>query len=114
MKVFLAGTERIESDVCRIRGGNMQLYLAGAEVIDGYIRNGKAERDIMNMYLAESGGAMKAYITEGLYSDANVLQSFYYASDFTTNVIIPNCKSFMLDSGAFSFRKGKSITNWDA
>ena len=37
MKVFLAGTERIESDVCRI-GGNMQLYLAGAEVIDGYIR----------------------------------------------------------------------------
>ena len=114
MKVFLAGTERIESDVCRIGGGNMQLYLAGAEVIDGYIRNGKAERDIMNMHLAESGGAMNAYITEGLYSDANVLQSFYYASDFTTNVIIPNCKSFMLDSGAFSFMKGKSIANWDA
>ena len=92
----------------------MQLYLAGAEVIDGYIRNGKAERDIMNMYLAKSGGAMKAYTPEGLYSDANVLQSFYYASDFTTNVIIPNCKSFMLDSGAFSFMKGKSIANWDA
>lgn len=30
MKVFLAGTERIESDVRRIKGGgNMQLYLAG-------------------------------------------------------------------------------------
>ena len=74
---------------------------------------GGAERDIMNMYLAESGTAMKYYITEGLYSDANVLQSFYYASDFTTNVIIPNCKSFMLDSGAYSFMAGKKSVNWN-
>ena len=53
---------------------------------------------------------MKAYIPSDLYKDANILQSFYYASDFTTKVIIPNCKSFMLDSGAYSFMEGAPLS----
>ena len=81
----------------------MKLYLAG-------VMPGGAQRDIMNMYLAESGMVMKTYIPVDLYKDANILQSFYYASDFTTNVIIPSCKSFMLDSGAYSFMRGASIS----
>ena len=85
----------------------------------------------MNLYLAESGGAMKAYLrqtdrqTDGSddycesivrehfhtkrcgegdrFKGTNILQSFYYCDDFTESVIIPNCKNFMLDSGAFTF-----------
>lgn len=67
----------------------------------------------MNLYLVESGAVLKTYIPKNLFNGANILQSFYYADDFTSNVIIPNCKRFMLDSGAFSFMRGKLITDWD-
>lgn len=90
----------------------------------------------MNIYLAESGGVWNAYFNkvkhnkdilcqadfhtemsgvEGkLFRDANILQSFYYCNEFTENVIIPQCKRFMLDSGAFTFfGKGKAV-EWSA
>lgn len=83
----------------------MNIYLAG-------IMPGGVKRD-MNLYLAESGGLVEAYIPENLFEGANILQSFYYADDFTTKVIIPNCKRFMLDSGAYSFMAGKKSVNWN-
>ena len=48
-----------------------------------------------------------------VFRDTNILQSFFYCDTFTEQVIIPNCKRFMLDSGAFTFfGKGKAV-NWD-
>lgn len=69
----------------------------------------------MNMYLAESGGCLKAYLPAAdMYKGANILQSFFYASDFTTKIIIPNCKNFLLDSGAFTFMtNAKKTVNWN-
>lgn len=92
----------------------------------------------MNVYLAESGGAMQAYLRrekimdlylagceflktyierEGqkhTFDGANILQSFYYVNDFTVKEILPNCKRFLLDSGAFTFfTKGKEGMDWD-
>lgn len=50
-----------------------------------------------------------------VFSDANILQSYYYCNDFTKQVIIPSCKQFMLDSGAFTFMQGKGgVKDWDA
>ena len=81
----------------------MNLYLAGTERI----------KSDMNIYLAELGGLLEAYIPEKLFDGANILQSFYYADDFTSKIIIPNCKRFMLDSGAYSFMAGKKSVNWN-
>lgn len=48
-----------------------------------------------------------------LFNGANILQSFYYCNNFSEKDIIPKCKSFMLDSGAFTFfSKGGNI-NWN-
>ena len=38
-----------------------------------------------------------------IFRNANILQSFYYADDFTSGTIIPNARNFLLDSGAFTF-----------
>ena len=49
-----------------------------------------------------------------VFREAYILQSFVYCDDFTEQVIIPNCRDFMLDSGAFSFMTGKKgKINWD-
>lgn len=71
----------------------MKMYLASVSSIETDLK-------------AESGGLMKAYLAESgglIFNDANILQSFYYVDDFTRNIIIPNCKDFLLDSGAFTF-----------
>ena len=77
----------------------------------------------MNLYLAESGGLWGAYFKKGddtdahlatiggnVFSGTNILQSFYYCNEFTEKEIIPYCKRFMLDSGAFTFfSSGKHV-----
>lgn len=143
MRLFLAGTERIEADVKAINkmnasgGRSMKLYLAGGEnqlqsavkevkkdmqvflaegdgVAAGYLDKLNQENEKMNLYLAESGGCLKQYLSEAdLYKDAFILQSFFYVSDFTEEIIIPNCKDFLLDSGAFTFiQKAKNNVDW--
>lgn len=84
----------------------------------------------MNLYLAESGAVWSAYFKErkkegreptlksivpenfhteksgidsGLFVGTNILQSFYYCDNFTVSTILPQCKNFMLDSGAYTF-----------
>lgn len=50
-----------------------------------------------------------------LFKGVHILQAFCYCDTFTEKVILPNCKSFLLDSGAFTFMnsaKGKPI-NWE-
>lgn len=44
--------------------------------------------------------------------DANILDSFFYANEFTENVVIPNCKNFLLDSGAFTFLQSGKKVDW--
>ena len=67
----------------------------------------------MKLFLAESGGLWEAYFTEKEFAHAYILQSFFYADEFTEKYIIPNAKGFMLDSGAFTFMQGKGHTDWD-
>lgn len=67
----------------------------------------------MNLFLAESGGVWKAYFKPNDFYGAKILQSFYYADSFTENAIIPNCKEFLLDSGAFTFMSKKPKADWD-
>lgn len=78
----------------------------------------------MNLYLAECGSMFKAAWKEhkslskegtvDLYKGTNILQSFFYCDDFTETVILPNCKNFLLDSGAFTFMSNtKKGVDWD-
>lgn len=46
-----------------------------------------------------------------VFKRANILQSFYYCDKFTEDIIIPNCKRFMLDSGAFTFFTGGHLSD---
>ena len=56
----------------------------------------------MNIYLADSSASLRHRVSESPLTGAKILQSFYYA-DAWTEKIIPLLKSFMLDSGAFTF-----------
>ena len=82
----------------------MKIYLAGTV---------ESLHSDMKIYLAESGGLWEAYFNEKQFAHAYILQSFYYADEFTEKYIIPNAKDFMLDSGAFSFMQGADAVNWD-
>lgn len=85
----------------------MKLYLAGVESTGSFRKN-------MKLYLAESGGLWGAYFSDTYFKDAYILQSFYYADDFTEKYIIPNVKGFLLDSGAFTFmQNSKSHVVWE-
>lgn len=68
----------------------------------------------MKLFLAESGGLWEAYFDEKDFSHVYILQSYYYADDFTEKYIIPNASDFMLDSGAFTFMQNAKVrVNWD-
>lgn len=61
----------------------------------------------MDVYLASQAGFIKQNEAEiGDLSNLFVLESFFYSSD-ETRWLIPRVKKFMLDSGAFTFLKGK-------
>ena len=90
-------------------GGVMRAYLKGDETMDVYCAGGDGEQ---KKFSRNADG--KTYSGE-IFKDANILQSFYYADDFTSNVIIPNCKRFLLDGGAFTFMQQSKVgkVNWD-
>lgn len=122
MNIYLAGTERIRRDVevvSKQQGGeNLELYLAEADgVAAGYLKKLKEQQ--MNIYLADSGSQVQTSLkalelsAADLYKGAFILQSFYYASDFTEKIIIPNAKDFLLDSGAFTFMTSAKNNNID-
>ena len=87
---------------------NLNMYLAeSGAVIKAYISGGEQNTDL---YLADST-RMKSSIKTGVYG-TKILQSFYYADEWTES-IIPYCKSFMLDSGAFTFFTAGKAVNWE-
>ena len=69
----------------------------------------------MHLYLAESGGIWKAYFDKDAFKNAYILQSFYYANEFTEKNVLPVVKDFLLDSGAYTFMQNQKTTNidWD-
>lgn len=73
----------------------------------------------MRLYMAESGHLFsrvhrmhEAATGENIFNGKNILQSFWYCNNFTEEKIIPHCKSFLLDSGAFTLMRnaGKSVS----
>ena len=93
----------------------MKIYLAEGGSLFQMISKGG---ECMNIYpvpntqiLDKEGNINPAAV----FRNANILQSFYYCDKFTEQVIIPNARDFMLDSGAFTFMQGKNIerVNWD-
>lgn len=74
----------------------------------------------MKLYMAGDGGPMKwALLNDRMGFDqtiahrVNLLESFYYVADWQTRNI-HNFKSFMLDSGAYTFKnKSKAVADWD-
>lgn len=69
----------------------------------------------MKLFLAESGGMWEAYFDAKAFAHAYILQSFFYADEFTEKYIIPNAADFLLDSGAFTFMQGAGTKiDWDA
>lgn len=50
----------------------------------------------------------------GIASRVNMLESFYYVQPWQTE-LIPYLKSFLLDSGGYTLRRGKGdVTDWDS
>lgn len=67
----------------------------------------------MKLYLADIGVQFRALHSRGVsFSGANILQSFFYCDEFTTQTLIPDSRSFLLDSGAFTFIRGNSDVDW--
>lgn len=65
----------------------------------------------MKVFLADAGTRFKSAYKESnknIFEDTYILQSFFYVDDFTTKKILPNCKMFLLDSGAFTFMNSKN------
>lgn len=63
----------------------------------------------MKLYLA---GNVPREWKGDLFKGANILQSFYYQNEHVKKEIIPNCKNFLLDSGAFTFMSSGKEVNW--
>lgn len=89
-------------------------YLAGENGKTAILRQLIGSKK-MNLYLAgehpvKNGSC--SVIRGG--QTCSILESFYYCRDNAyIPAIIPHLKSFLLDSGAFSFMSGKAAVNWD-
>lgn len=91
----------------RERDDEVNLYLAGSE--------SRTERmnEICTSIKPEPSDIEKSGCEGGLFKGTNILQSFYYCNEFTEKVIIPQCKRFMLDSGAFTFFSSGGNIDWN-
>lgn len=89
----------------------MTIYIAGTED-----RAKQLVKEVENNCLSTLQGNLcmeKSGYAGDLLENANILQSFYYCNDFTEKIMIPYSKSFMLDSGAFTFFSSGKNVNWD-
>lgn len=90
----------------------MIVYLAGTEVAGG---NFQKDVNTMLIYLAGQNGKLgivNNMIKPPQKADIALLESFYYATEWTEKVI-PHVEHFMLDSGAFSFRSKNPNVSWN-
>lgn len=88
----------------------MDLYLAGTETrAEGLER---CEQECISMQCGQA--VIKRSGARGeLFKGTNILQSFYYCNKYTEEVVIPQCKRFMLDSGAFTLFSSGQKADWD-
>lgn len=64
--------------------------------------------------LCQAPSRIKGVSPSEVFRGTNILQSFYYCDKFTEEAILPNCKNFLLDSGAFSFKQRPDMKlDWD-
>lgn len=117
MDVYLAGTQ---SRRFVIKGAlPSDIYLAGAATGGNIPKDTKKkifEGEKMDLYLAGNF----PWREKGIYDNSIkkqrlfILESFYYADDFTEKYI-PYFDKFLLDSGAFTFMQSKKnhAVNWD-
>ena len=122
MKVFLAGNfptmaGRVSACAAAYRAyvDGVKIYLCEAGgVADGYAKN--VEDEEMKIYLAAAERCAKDVQKIGgdwnIYEGTNILQSFYYCNRFTEETIIPACKNFLLDSGAYTFFTSGKTCDW--
>lgn len=84
----------------------MDVYIAGLQ--------GKVKGGIMDLYLAGTGTGLWNYVGDEVAKcDVAILESFYYADEWTEKTI-PLLSHFMLDSGAFTFMSNtKTAVNFD-
>ena len=108
MNVYLAEGGNAWKSYFREWGACDDLFLAGSEFLKSYIG---VETNANIPCQATSRGKMSSATSP--FSGANILQSFYYADDFTVNEILPNCKRFLLDSGAFTFFAKGGGSDWN-
>lgn len=98
----------------------MDIFLAGSESRAQQLLTASEEerKKEMDLYLAGDGGVLSGRVKDpvgkDLFGETNILQSFYYCNKFTEQVIIPNAKKFLLDSGAFTFFSKGSDVDWEA
>lgn len=105
MNLYLAGLGGIMNGViCRSCNGGKCLDLL----------NDNERREDLSKFIAQEYSLTKRCGGRELFKDTNILQSYYYANDFTTNIIIPQCENFMLDSGVFTMAYGtQAKVNYD-
>lgn len=87
----------------------MDIYLAGSETRAQQLE--RCENECLSIKQGQSRGVRSGF-DGGLFARSNILQSFYYCNDFTEQVIIPQAKRFMLDSGAFTFFSAGGSVDW--
>lgn len=97
----------------------MKIYLVGNSESKNYIKNvllsstGKAENDVREQCKdVETAEEEYINIPPNAKVDIAILESFYYANDYT-RAIIPHLQDFLLDSGAFTFFTQGKKTDWD-
>lgn len=118
MNIYLAASippfKRVYDLDKKERGEAMDIYLAGPEFLGGYLKRNKGG-DNMDIYLAgtEARGKELHKFEESIFSNANILQSFYYCDEFSEKVVIPQAKRFLLDSGAFTFFSSDKSVDWN-
>lgn len=96
----------------------MDIYLAGTysrsyvvekwyEALENGMKSFIGDKMPMNIYLAGGLGERMVNIPEDVQHGVHILESFYYADEFTEKMI-PFFGKFLLDSGAFTMFSDKS------
>jgi hypothetical protein len=124
MKVFLAGGQTYYEYIFSIGGQidayskSMDIYLDGDRsrlegvekwkyTLPKQAHSLELSKSTIEMRGGYSGDSKK----KDIFSRANILQSFYYADEWTERMI-PHFKNFLLDSGAFTFFSAGKDVDW--
>lgn len=87
------------------------VHICGGGQINDSIPRRKSHDKVERISAEESGGGQIARFPK--IKEQQILESFYYCRDNAwMPKLIPHFKSFLLDSGAFTFMQGKAAVDW--